>query len=392
VQILILILFYNTVPFVGKYVIAWISLASVFYRLGWCVMQWHASEMRVISVREHALRKYEAVNKINVEQYRKGKLCGTSLTQLQQYVTKESQKIQKRLELLEADLNNTNITTSVIIRSFQIMCLFLGEPVLLKDSIIATINTTYDHQTNIYGHHQCAICLEDFQEGCHISTLEKCKHTFHKSCLELWIQRAWSCPICRQVSSEVYYHHVPTWKEKVWDSDLVYILRCLWFKFNSSTQWFLSKPNHIWMYPILFVYHITFIWRSYVGTWLGWCYLASHAILSQSFDLILLHFFLVFIQIGSFMGLINRFKHLEPEISSFLRKNFTKAKENWEAEINEMADPASKLEKENLFFRALRWWFRFRLVGVLALAVCVWCGFGLQCPRAFLAPVVTLVP
>lgn len=44
---------------------------------------------------------------------------------------------------------------------------------------------------------KCAVCLSDFEEGEKIRSL-KCKHMFHKDCLDKWLQiYLATCPLCR---------------------------------------------------------------------------------------------------------------------------------------------------------------------------------------------------
>ena len=42
----------------------------------------------------------------------------------------------------------------------------------------------------------CSICLCLFRKGNLLKTLN-CKHKFHKSCLDLWLEKNFICPICR---------------------------------------------------------------------------------------------------------------------------------------------------------------------------------------------------
>lgn len=45
---------------------------------------------------------------------------------------------------------------------------------------------------------ECRVCLSLYEEGDEIRKL-KCKHTFHKGCLDTWLQQdAATCPLCRQ--------------------------------------------------------------------------------------------------------------------------------------------------------------------------------------------------
>ncbi|CAK7334489.1 unnamed protein product [Dovyalis caffra] len=51
--------------------------------------------------------------------------------------------------------------------------------------------------SNRLGSMDCAVCLSDFKEGEAVRNL-KCKHTFHKSCLDKWLRGyLTTCPICR---------------------------------------------------------------------------------------------------------------------------------------------------------------------------------------------------
>ncbi|KAL7144041.1 hypothetical protein ABFS83_08G232000 [Erythranthe nasuta] len=47
---------------------------------------------------------------------------------------------------------------------------------------------------------ECRVCLSVYEEGDEVRKL-KCKHTYHKDCLDTWLQQHHSatCPLCRQV-------------------------------------------------------------------------------------------------------------------------------------------------------------------------------------------------
>ncbi|KAK1354792.1 E3 ubiquitin-protein ligase ATL42 [Heracleum sosnowskyi] len=50
---------------------------------------------------------------------------------------------------------------------------------------------------------ECAVCLSKFQDIEILRLLPKCKHAFHISCVDQWLERHSSCPLCRhKVSSE----------------------------------------------------------------------------------------------------------------------------------------------------------------------------------------------
>lgn len=56
-----------------------------------------------------------------------------------------------------------------------------------------------------YGNHgkrlscstECAICLEDFVEGESCQVLPACNHIFHTNCIDHWLTKKLTCPICR---------------------------------------------------------------------------------------------------------------------------------------------------------------------------------------------------
>ncbi|KAJ1394143.1 Zinc finger, RING-type [Sesbania bispinosa] len=44
---------------------------------------------------------------------------------------------------------------------------------------------------------ECTVCLSEFEEGDKVRKL-KCKHMFHRDCLDKWLQEYWAtCPLCR---------------------------------------------------------------------------------------------------------------------------------------------------------------------------------------------------
>ncbi|GAA0153105.1 hypothetical protein LIER_11419 [Lithospermum erythrorhizon] len=44
---------------------------------------------------------------------------------------------------------------------------------------------------------QCAVCLYEVCKGEKYRVLPKCKHVYHVSCIDSWLQTNPSCPICR---------------------------------------------------------------------------------------------------------------------------------------------------------------------------------------------------
>ena len=52
--------------------------------------------------------------------------------------------------------------------------------------------------TTSYELQACAICLCEYENGERVSVLPRCKHMFHKDCIEQWVPvKSVNCPICR---------------------------------------------------------------------------------------------------------------------------------------------------------------------------------------------------
>ncbi|KAK7257662.1 hypothetical protein RIF29_31802 [Crotalaria pallida] len=43
----------------------------------------------------------------------------------------------------------------------------------------------------------CAICLEEFREGEKVKMIVYCNHVFHPHCIDTWLAKHVTCPICR---------------------------------------------------------------------------------------------------------------------------------------------------------------------------------------------------
>jgi hypothetical protein len=44
---------------------------------------------------------------------------------------------------------------------------------------------------------ECSICLAEFSPTDVVRRLDGCRHTFHKSCIDLWLLQCASCPLCK---------------------------------------------------------------------------------------------------------------------------------------------------------------------------------------------------
>jgi hypothetical protein len=50
---------------------------------------------------------------------------------------------------------------------------------------------------------ECTICLENYKIGEYYRMLP-CEHTFHKRCIDKWLFKKMSCPICRTGYNKFY--------------------------------------------------------------------------------------------------------------------------------------------------------------------------------------------
>ena len=66
-----------------------------------------------------------------------------------------------------------------------------------QEQINATTKTTQVKQNDIPKEKQCVVCLSEFQPGEQVRTL-RCNHSFHKDCVDTWLHRNKTCPICKR--------------------------------------------------------------------------------------------------------------------------------------------------------------------------------------------------
>ncbi|KAI4354456.1 hypothetical protein L6164_003316 [Bauhinia variegata] len=48
---------------------------------------------------------------------------------------------------------------------------------------------------------ECPVCLSVFTDGEEVRQLSACKHSFHATCIDLWLDNHSNCPICRATVS-----------------------------------------------------------------------------------------------------------------------------------------------------------------------------------------------
>lgn len=69
---------------------------------------------------------------------------------------------------------------------------------------ISQINTTSVHTKTIIKFEDleekdgtCSICLEEFGISHEFMCINKCRHVFHRFCIDSWLEKNRTCPICR---------------------------------------------------------------------------------------------------------------------------------------------------------------------------------------------------
>ncbi|KAJ1403903.1 Zinc finger, RING-type [Sesbania bispinosa] len=76
-----------------------------------------------------------------------------------------------------------------------------GAKGLSGDSVekIPKIKITTDNNVDASGERvSCSVCLQDFQLGETVRSLPHCHHMFHLPCIDKWLFRHGSCPLCRR--------------------------------------------------------------------------------------------------------------------------------------------------------------------------------------------------
>ncbi|KAK9071170.1 hypothetical protein SSX86_009738 [Deinandra increscens subsp. villosa] len=75
-----------------------------------------------------------------------------------------------------------------------------GSKGLCKDSINKLPRCVFENRCENVGIQEsnCAICLQDFKNREEGRELPKCRHVFHLNCIDEWLIRNGSCPVCRR--------------------------------------------------------------------------------------------------------------------------------------------------------------------------------------------------
>ncbi|KAF8396766.1 hypothetical protein HHK36_018398 [Tetracentron sinense] len=72
-------------------------------------------------------------------------------------------------------------------------------PSSIENSIVQLIpSCKYHQEMGFIGEDRtCAVCLSEFEEGEELRTLPDCMHSFHVSCIDMWLYSHTNCPLCR---------------------------------------------------------------------------------------------------------------------------------------------------------------------------------------------------
>ncbi|XP_020217052.1 RING-H2 finger protein ATL39 [Cajanus cajan] len=77
---------------------------------------------------------------------------------------------------------------------------------------IPTLNFNQEAFSN-FESTQCVICLAEYKEKELLRIIPKCGHSFHLSCIDMWLRKQSTCPVCRlslQNANEAkHVRHVP---------------------------------------------------------------------------------------------------------------------------------------------------------------------------------------
>lgn len=76
-----------------------------------------------------------------------------------------------------------------------------GAKGLPRDSVdrVPKIVISSDNNVDASGERvSCSVCLQDFQAGETVRSLPQCHHMFHLPCIDTWLLRHGSCPLCRR--------------------------------------------------------------------------------------------------------------------------------------------------------------------------------------------------
>ncbi|XP_010255537.1 PREDICTED: RING-H2 finger protein ATL39-like [Nelumbo nucifera] len=88
---------------------------------------------------------------------------------------------------------------------------------------------------------QCSICLSEYEEKEILRIMPNCSHNFHLACIDQWLQKQSTCPICRFPLKESFERKCvgsPTLTMLRWSMDSPQVVN------DQSHQWLLPDSEH----------------------------------------------------------------------------------------------------------------------------------------------------
>ncbi|KAG0562767.1 hypothetical protein KC19_9G169900 [Ceratodon purpureus] len=74
---------------------------------------------------------------------------------------------------------------------------FVTQSVGLEKEVVEALPTFEFSREAMKEGLECAVCLEEFEEGEKGRTLPRCGHGFHLECIDMWLHSHSTCPLCR---------------------------------------------------------------------------------------------------------------------------------------------------------------------------------------------------
>lgn len=71
------------------------------------------------------------------------------------------------------------------------------DPEIIQSFPTFTYSSVKDYRKEKYGL-ECAICLVEFGDDDVLRLLTACCHVFHQECIDLWLEKHKTCPVCRR--------------------------------------------------------------------------------------------------------------------------------------------------------------------------------------------------
>ncbi|KAI3701382.1 hypothetical protein L6452_26407 [Arctium lappa] len=81
-----------------------------------------------------------------------------------------------------------------------------------------------DHKNQLEDYDvECSVCLSVFEDGEQVRKLPRCNHSFHASCIDMWLYSHFDCPLCRAPVVDPPPHHRRT-ESDLWEHSQVELL------------------------------------------------------------------------------------------------------------------------------------------------------------------------